>query len=102
MLDGLENDLKSSIPLVSKDDRRLLEEHAGFVREMEQELSLAASGTSAMRRRELDPGVKEENDNIPRISKMQIDLMVNSSAAISRAWRHSNSPIRSATPKCAG
>ncbi len=30
---------------------------------------------------ELEPGVKHENDNIPRISKMQIDLMVNSFAA---------------------
>ena len=30
---------------------------------------------------ELEPGVEEENDNIPRISKMQIDLMVNSFAA---------------------
>ena len=30
---------------------------------------------------ELEPGVKEENDNIPQISKMQIDLMVNSFAA---------------------
>ncbi|MGI8549587.1 MAG: DUF1552 domain-containing protein, partial [Dehalococcoidia bacterium] len=27
------------------------------------------------------PGVKEENDNIPRISKLQIDLLVNSFAA---------------------
>jgi len=30
---------------------------------------------------ELDPGVKHENDNIPKISKMQIDLMVNSFAS---------------------
>ena len=30
---------------------------------------------------EIEPGVKEENDNIPRISKMQIDLMVQSFAA---------------------
>ncbi len=30
---------------------------------------------------ELEPGVKAENDNMPRISKMQIDLMVNSFAA---------------------
>ncbi len=29
----------------------------------------------------LDPGVKRENDKIPQISKMQIDLMVNSFAA---------------------
>ena len=28
-----------------------------------------------------EPGVKEENDNMPQISKMQIDLMVNSFAA---------------------
>ena len=30
---------------------------------------------------ELEPGVKHENDNMPKISKMQIDLMVNSFAA---------------------
>jgi hypothetical protein len=30
---------------------------------------------------ELEPGVKKENDNIPRTSKMQIDLMVNGFAA---------------------
>ena len=29
----------------------------------------------------LEPGVKEQNDNIPRISKMQIELMVQSFAA---------------------
>ena len=39
------------------------------------------AGRRATRCRELEPGVKEENDNIPRISKMQIDLMVNSFAA---------------------
>ena len=27
---------------------------------------------------ELAPGVREENDNMPKISKMQIDLLVNS------------------------
>ena len=30
---------------------------------------------------ELEPGVREENDNIPKISKMQIELMVNAFAA---------------------
>ena len=30
---------------------------------------------------ELEPGVKKENDNMPKISKLQIDLMVNSFAA---------------------
>jgi hypothetical protein len=27
---------------------------------------------------EMEPGIKEENDNIPKICKMQIDLMINS------------------------
>ena len=49
---------------------------------MEQELKATeAARTSATPCRELEPGVKEENDNMPQISKMQIDLMVNSFAA---------------------
>jgi hypothetical protein len=30
---------------------------------------------------EIEPGVKEDNDNLPHLTKMQIDLMVNSFAA---------------------
>ena len=49
---------------------------------MEQELQVGRRArTSATPVPELEPGVKEENDNIPQISKMQIDLMVNSFAA---------------------
>ena len=66
---------------VSAEDRQLLDEHATFVREMEQELKAAEGKTLGHAVPELEPGVKEENDNIPRISKMQIDLMVNSFAA---------------------
>jgi hypothetical protein len=45
---------------------------------MEQELRSAAEARLQHRVPALDPGVKEDNDNIPRISRMQIDLMVNS------------------------
>src|SRR5207248_8267688 len=62
-------------------DRRLLDEHATFVRDMEQELRTAAEAKAGHKVPEVEPGVKKENDNIPRISKMQIDLMVNSFAA---------------------
>ena len=48
---------------------------------MEQELQAADKETVGHAVPELEPGVKEENDNIPKISKMQIDLMVNSFAA---------------------
>src|SRR5204862_558453 len=66
---------------VSAEDRRLLEEHATFVRDMEQELRQTGKEGVGHAVPKLEPGVKEENDNMPRISKMQIDLMVNSFAA---------------------
>src|SRR5207302_3792492 len=59
---------------------RLLEEHATFVREMEHELKSNAQDVGHAVP-EIEPGVRRENDNIPRISKLQIDLMVNSFAA---------------------
>ena len=48
---------------------------------MEQELKADRRQDVGHAVPELEPGVKEENDNIPQISKMQIDLMVNSFAA---------------------
>lgn len=80
VLDDVREDLKKVSGLVSKDDRRLLEEHAGFVRAMEQELQ-ASTKDVGHAVPQLDPGVREENDNMPRLSKMQIDLLVNSLAA---------------------
>src|SRR5579871_1891502 len=81
VLDDLQEDLKKVRSVVSAEDRRLLDEHAGFVREMEQELKASKKQDVGHAVPELEPGVKAENDNIPRISKMQIDLMVNSFAA---------------------
>ena len=66
---------------MSAEDRQLLEEHATFVREMEQELQSAGKDPVGHAVPEIEPGVKEENDNIPKISKMQIELMVQSFAA---------------------
>jgi hypothetical protein len=80
VLDELQEDLRKVAKRVSKEDRRLLEQHTNFVREMEQELK-ADNRDMGHAVPELEPGVKEENDNIPRISKMQIDLLVNSFAA---------------------
>ncbi|MGL4464345.1 MAG: DUF1552 domain-containing protein, partial [Planctomycetia bacterium] len=81
ILDPLTADLKKISGFVAGDDRRLLEEHATFVREMEQELKTPTKTAPAHAEPTLEPGVKEENDNIPRISKLQIDLMVNGFAA---------------------
>jgi hypothetical protein len=78
VLDEVQDDFKKIAPLVSKADRRLLDEHATLVRELEREMQAASGNELGHAVPEIEPGVKEENDNMPRISKMQIDLMVNS------------------------
>lgn len=77
ILDDLQEDLRKVRSAVSAEDGRLLDEHAGFVRDMERELKSNKAQDMGHAVPELEPGVKAENDNIPRISKMQIDLMVN-------------------------
>ncbi len=81
VLDDLQDDLRKVGSVVSHEDQQLLEEHATFVREMEQELRSVGDQDLGHAVPELEPGIKEENDNIPRISKTQIDLMVNSFVA---------------------
>ncbi len=76
ILDDLKDDLNKVKGSISSEDRQLLEEHATFVREMEEEMQAAKGPVHAVPK--LEPGVKEDNDNIPTISKMQIELMVNS------------------------
>lgn len=82
ILDDVQDDLKKIQAAVGVEDRRILEEHASFVREMERELK--AGGDSAQVEHavpEIDPNIKEENDQIPQISKTHIELMVQSFAA---------------------
>jgi hypothetical protein len=81
VLDDLKDDLKKVGSAVSAEDKRLLEEHATFVREMEQELKASKEALVGHKVPEIEKDVKRENDNIPKISKLQIDLMVNSFAS---------------------
>ena len=81
ILDDLQEDFKKVEQVVSAEDRQLLEEHTTFVREMEQELKAEAKQDVGHAVPQLEPGVKEENDNMPRLSKLQIELMVSSFAA---------------------
>jgi hypothetical protein len=76
VLDDVSADLRRVAGAVSPTDRRLLDEHATFVREMEQELR-AARTAAGHEVPVIEPGVRRDNDRIPRISRMQIDLMVN-------------------------
>lgn len=81
VLDDLREDLKKVGAAVGAEDRRLLEEHAAFVRGMEEKLNPTKNDSLDHAVPQLEPGVKEDNDNIPKLSKLQIDLMVNSFAA---------------------
>lgn len=78
ILDELQGDLKKVASVVNADDRRLLEEQTTFVRELEQELKATSSELVGHAVPELEPGIKEDNDNMPKLSKLNIDLMVNS------------------------
>jgi hypothetical protein len=82
ILDDLQDDLRKLSASINPADRQLLEEQTTFVQEMEQELkSTAAVVAVGHAVPELEPGVKEAAENMPRLSKMQIELMVNSFAA---------------------
>ena len=56
----------------------MIEEHAALVHQMETEI--AESGRQKLRVGPpgLEEGVADQNDNVPRLSRMQIDLLVNS------------------------
>ncbi len=78
VLDDVQEDLQKLSAVVSQEDRRLLEEHATFVRSMEQQLQQDQQADVGHAVPELEAGVREENDNIPQITKMQMDLLLNS------------------------
>ena len=77
VLDDVREDLKKIRSTASADDRKLLEEHEAFVRDMEKELTSAPKGKGAPPP-PAPESVKNENDNIPKLSRQQIDLLVNS------------------------
>jgi len=85
-LDGLTGDLKKIERLVNAEDRHLLREHVTILRNVEKEIQadLASRAERPDQRHavpKLPPNVQEKNDNMPRISRMQMDLLVNSFVA---------------------
>jgi hypothetical protein len=77
ILDDVREDLRKVSQKVSTEDKRLLEQHLDFVRAIERDLQSADDQNLQHPVPELDPGVINDNDNIPRLSRMQIDLLVN-------------------------
>jgi hypothetical protein len=86
ILDDLTNDFRKVETMISVQDRRLLHEHVAMVREVEKELKMELSqqlkqGNPSHAVPQLTPNVEEQNDNMPELTRMQMDLMINSFAA---------------------
>ena len=78
VVDDLKTDLAKVRKMVSAEDRRVLEEHETLVRQLERELDAAARQKLHVDPPAFERGVADQNDNVPRLSRMQIDLLVNS------------------------
>jgi hypothetical protein len=78
VLGDVREDLKKVGKLISAEDRRMLEEHQALVRQMEQEIVVAGKQKLRVGPPKLEEGIADQNDNVPRLSRMQIDLLVNS------------------------
>jgi hypothetical protein len=88
VLDDLLDDFRKVERMISVEDRRLLQEHVAMVRQIEMDLSRELQRSQAQEESAqadvghaipvLPPNVKEENDNMPQLTRMQMDMLVNS------------------------
>ncbi len=78
ILDDVNADLKRVSAKLSARDKVMLEQHMTLVRSLEKELKTPADAHLAHKMPPLDPGIELVNDNTPQLSRMQIDLLVNS------------------------
>jgi len=78
ILDDVSEDLKRVAGKLGKEDRSLLEQHMTLVRQVESDLQrVEKESDNSHPEPELDPAIELVNDNAPKISRMQIDLLVN-------------------------
>ena len=78
VLDDVRGDLRKVRSLVSAEDRRMIEQHESLVRQMENEIADATRRKLRVAPPALEVGIADQNDNVPRLSRMQVDLLVNS------------------------
>jgi len=80
VLDELHEDLAKVANSLPAEDRRILEEHTTLVRDFEKELA-SHRETVGHPVPVLEQGIVEQNDRMPKISRMQIELVVSSLTA---------------------
>ncbi len=81
VLDEVREDLAKIGEKVGAEDRKRLDEHATFVRDMEKQLEAELTRKEGPPAPVLDQGLKDDNDSMPRLSRTQIDLLVHGFAA---------------------
>jgi len=77
VLDDVKDQLKRVGSKLGHEAKRMMEEHQGFVSDMERDLRKAAEQTLDSPAPNLEDGVAMRESNMPKISRMQIDLLVN-------------------------
>lgn len=81
VVDDVRDELKKVAGRLGTEDRALLDQHLGLVADLEKELARQDKDEALVHPMpEIDPSIELVNDNTPRISRMQIDLLVNSLA----------------------
>ncbi len=77
VLNLVREDIELSGARVDVRDRHLLEAHGEYIGQMEQELGNKEKPTYFVAPTELPKNVRDADENMPELSKMQIDLLVN-------------------------
>jgi len=81
IVDDVREDLKKVSSKLGSEDRALLDKHMSLVQDLEKELTRQEDSDELDHPMpEVDPTIELVNDNTPRLSRIQIDLMVNALA----------------------
>jgi hypothetical protein len=78
VLGTLQEDFKKLGDRLSPTDRVLLEQNAKFIAELDRELAADKGKKFCAQPPSLESGVANQNDNLPELGRMQIELLINS------------------------
>ena len=79
VLEDLRGDLNKVANQLPESDRKLLIEHTQLVNRMDQEYANGSSLSNLTAKPpELPEGLRNQNDNLPQLGRLQIDMLVNS------------------------
>lgn len=80
LLDDVRLDLKKVHSRVSAEDRTMLDRHETVVRQLEKDIEAADKQQLRFNPPKIAEDIPDSNELVPRLSRMQIDLLVNSLA----------------------